>query len=280
MGRHSFDFRVIRACLDGILPLYHSFDLPYTCPIMSTSFVPNHSFGLRLGGRPAEEFELRRTEGRSGSLATVVDRAPPTDHSSSSGKGKGKVSEIRYPSGSEYLKATVKYADTVGPSRVEPIYEITLFTRYRPPLWVQVWCPDLLTSYIVQVPKMVCFFEATFKNGLRFPPHPFIKNVLQHFNVCLSQLSPNFWGVLVGLLVIFRDKGHEVQSIALLLDFFSVKDVAKGFLYIFKRTNAKMIISDLPSSHKHWKKRYFFISGRNWEYNLVDQEDTFGIPTV
>ena len=73
---------------------------------------------LRLGGRLSKEFKLRRTGGRSGSLATVVDRAPPTDHSSSSGKGKGKVSEIRYPSGSEYLKATVKYADTVGPSRV------------------------------------------------------------------------------------------------------------------------------------------------------------------
>ena len=123
MGCHSFDFRVIRACLDGILPLYHSFDLPYTCPIMSTSFRPNHSFGMRLGGRPAEEFELRRTGGRSGSLATVVDRAPPTDHSFPSGKGKGKVSEIRYPSGSEYLKAAVKYADTVGPSQVEPLYE-------------------------------------------------------------------------------------------------------------------------------------------------------------
>ena len=149
MGHHSFDFRVIRACLDGILPLYHSFDLPYTCPIMSTSFRPNHSFGLRLGGRPTEEFELRRTGGRYSSLATMVDRAPPTDHSSPSGKGKGKVSEIRYPSDSEYLKEAVKYAETVGPSRVEPFYEKTFFTCYRPPLGVQVWCPDLLTSYIV-----------------------------------------------------------------------------------------------------------------------------------
>ena len=95
---------------------------------------------------------------------------------------------------------------------------------------------------------MVCFFETAFKNGLRFPLHPFIKNVLQHFNVCLSQLSPNFWGVLVGLLVIFKDKGHGVPSIALLLDFFSVKDVAEGFLYISKRTNAKLIISDFPLS--------------------------------
>ena len=127
---------------------------------------------------------------------------------------------------------------------------------------------------------MVCFFEAAFENDLRFPLHPFIKSVLQHFNVCPSQLSPNFWGFLVGLLVVYRDKGLEVPSIALLPDFFSVKEAAFGFLYISKRTNAKLIILDLLSSHKHRKDRYFFVSGRNWEYNPVDREDTLGIPTV
>ena len=127
---------------------------------------------------------------------------------------------------------------------------------------------------------MVCFFEEAFENGLPFPMHPFIKNVLQHFNVCPSQLSPNFWGVLVGLLVVFRDKGLRVPSIALLLDFFSVKEVVEGFLYISKRSSASLIISDLPSSHKHWKERYFFIRGLNWEYNPANREDTLSILTV
>ena len=127
---------------------------------------------------------------------------------------------------------------------------------------------------------MVCFFEAAFENDLRFPLHPFIKNVLQHFNVCPSQLSPNFWGFLVCLLVFFRDKGLGVPSIALLLDFFSVKEASEGFLYISKQTTARPIISDLPSSHKHWKERYFFVKGRHWEYNPVNQDDTIGIPTV
>ena len=152
--------------------------------------------------------------------------------------------------------------------------------RYGPLFRAQVWCPDVLTTYVVQVPKMVCFLEVAFENGLRFPLHPFIKRVLQHFNVCPSQLSPNFWGVLVGLLVIFRDKGLGVPSIALLLDFFSVKEAAEGFLYISKRSNAKLIISDLPSSHKFWNERYFFVSGRHWEYNPFDREDTLGVRTV
>ena len=138
----------------------------------------------------------------------------------------------------------------------------------------------MLTTYAVEVPKMVFFFEVAFENGLHFPLHPFIKKVMQHFNVCPSHLSPNFGGVLVGLLVIFRDKGLGVPSIALLLDFFSVKEVVEGFLYISKRSNAKMIILDLPSSHKFWKERYFFVSGRHWEYNPFDREDTLGIPVV
>ena len=142
------------------------------------------------------------------------------------GKGKGKVSKIRYPSSSEYLRTAVQNVEAVGPSRVEPSFRKAFATRYGPSFGVYVWCPDVLTSYVVQVPKMVCFFKAAFENDLRFPLHPFIKRVLQHFNVYHSQLSPNFWGVLVLLLVVFRDKGLGIPSIALLLDFFSVKEAA------------------------------------------------------
>ena len=103
----------------------------------------------------------------------------------------------------------------MGPNRVEPLYGVTFARRYRPPFGVQVLFPDILTSYVVQVPKMVCFFEVAFDNDLCFPLHPFIKRVLQHFNVCPSQLLPNFCGILIGLLVFFRDKGFGVPSIAL-----------------------------------------------------------------
>ena len=67
----------------------------------------------------------------------------------------------------------------------------------------------------------------------------------------------------MGFLVVFRDKGLGVPSIALLLDFFSIKEAAEGFLYISKRSSTRLIILDLPSSHKFWKERYFFVSGRH-----------------
>ena len=193
-------------------------------------------------------------------------------------KGKGRIEEIKYPGGSEYLKSVVQNALVVGPSKVGPLYGATLARRYRPPFGVRVWSPDVFTSYVVLVPKMVCFFEVAFDNGLRFPLHPFIKGVLQHFNVCPSQLSLNCWGILVGLLVFFREKGLGVPSIALFLNLFRVKESAEGFLYFSRCAGAPLVISDLPSSHRLWKERYFFVSGRNWEYDPLDKDDTLGVP--
>ena len=37
------------------------------------------------------------------------------------------------------------------------------------------------------------------------------------------------------------------------------------------------MISDLPSSHRLWKERYFFVSGHNWEYDPLDKDDTLGV---
>ena len=192
--------------------------LPFYRLIMRVSSRPSRLGGLHIEGRLAEESESGRASDEFGSLVVVVAGFLPIGDLPPPGKGKGKISEIRYPGGSEYLRAAVRYAEVVGPNWVEPPYAKIFTTRYGPPSDVRIWCPDLLTSYVVSVLKMVCFFEAAFENGLFFPLHPFIKRVLQHFNVCPSQLSPNFWGVLVGLLVVFRDKGLGVPSIALLLD--------------------------------------------------------------
>ena len=159
---------------------------------MRASFGSSSFVGLCIEGRPAEESELGRIGGGLGTPATVVAGVLPGGYLPPPGKGKGKIREIRYPYGSEYLRAVVIYTDAVGPSRIEPSYAETFATLYGPPSSVRIWCPDLLTSYVFLVPKMVCFFEAAFENGLCFPLHPFIKSVLQHFNVCPSQLSPNF----------------------------------------------------------------------------------------
>ena len=40
-------------------------------------------------------------------------------------------------------------------------------------------------------PGEVCFYEAAFTCGLRFPVHPWIMELLDHFGVALGQLMPN-----------------------------------------------------------------------------------------
>ena len=234
---------------------------------MCASFGSSRFAGLHIGGRPTKGSESEQVGGGSGGLPIAAFRAPLVGHPPLPGKGKERISEIRYLTRSEYLRADVKCSDAVGPIWVEPSYAKIFATRYRPLTGIHVWRPNFLTSYIIHVPKVVFFFEATFENSLCFSLHLFIKCVFEHFNVCPTQLSPNFWGVLVGLLVVFRDKGLGVPSLALLLDLFSVKESAEGFLYISKRSNSRLIISDLPSSLKFGKERYFFVSGRNWEYN-------------
>ena len=196
------------------------------------------------------------------------------------GKGKKKINLIKYPKGSDCLKSAVRHAVSVGPSKVGPSYEFIFVERYWPPPGVRIWSPDVLTLYAASVPGMVRFFEVSFDNDLRFPLHPFIKGVLQHFNICPSQLAPNGWGILVGLLAFFRDKGLGVPNVALLLHLFNPTATAEGFIYFPRRSRAPLVISNLPSSHRSWKGRYFFVSGSNWEYGSFDRDNTLGVPTT
>ena len=241
---------------------------------------PGRSSSLRIGGDFSAVAGFGRTRGASDRLAVVERRDAPEAPPLPLDNGKGRVNLIKYHGGSEYLKSAVHHALTMGPNKVGPSYGITFARRYRPPLSVRVWSPDVLTFYVVSVPRMVCFFEVAFDIGLRFPLHPFIKGVLQHFNVCPSQLAPNGWGILVGLLAFFRDMGLGVPSVALLLYLFSPKETVEGFFYFSRRSGAPLVISDLPSSHRSWKGCYFFVSGRNWEYDPFDKDVTLGFPVA
>ena len=126
---------------------------------MSASSGSNNFAGLHIGGRPTEGFESEQVGGGSDGLPVAAVRAPLVSHPPLPDMGKERISEIRYPTGSEYLRAAVRCSDAVGPSWVEPSYAKIFATRYRPPVSIRVWRPDFLTSYVVHVPKMVCFLR-------------------------------------------------------------------------------------------------------------------------
>ena len=234
---------------------------------------PGRSSSLRIGDDSLAIAGSGRVRNASSRPAVVAPRNVPGAPPLPLDKDKGKINLIKYPGGSNYLKSVVQHAVTVGPSKVGPSYGVTFAERYQPPPGVRVWTPDVLTFHVASVPGMVCFFEVAFDNGLRFPLYPFMKGVLQHFNVCPSQLTPNGWGILVGLLVFFRDRGLGIPNVSLLLYLFSPKETSEGFLYFSRRPGAPLVISDLPSSHRSWKGRYL-------EYDPSDKDDTLGVPVA
>ena len=100
--------------------------------------VMRASVGLRIEGKPAEESVSGRNGGGLGGPVAVVARVLPLSYLSPLSKGKGKISEIRYPGGSKYLRAAVRYAEVMGPSRVEPSFAKICATRYGPPSGVRI----------------------------------------------------------------------------------------------------------------------------------------------
>ena len=102
-----FGFEVMRgfkACLIGVL---HFLRFPlFPCLTLCTSMGPGHSSVLHIESNHAEASSSGRTDGGNDSLAVVVHRAAPGEppFPLDKGKGKGKINEIRYPSGFEYLR--------------------------------------------------------------------------------------------------------------------------------------------------------------------------------
>ena len=68
---------------------------------------PGRSSVLRIRSNLAEASSSGRTDRGNDNLAMVVHRAAPREPPFPLDKGKGKINEIRYPSGSKYLRAAI-----------------------------------------------------------------------------------------------------------------------------------------------------------------------------
>ena len=99
---------------------------------------PGRSSSLHIGGDSSAAAGSGRTSGASDRLTGVDLRDAPGAPPFPLDKGRGRVNQIKYPRGSEYLKSVVHNALAVGPSKVGPLYGATFARRYRPPFGVQV----------------------------------------------------------------------------------------------------------------------------------------------
>ena len=99
---------------------------------------PGRYSSLRIGGNSSAVVGSGRTSDASDRSARVDLRGAPGAPSFPLDKGKGRVNQIKYLGGSEYLKSAVQNALAVGPSKVSPLYGATFARRYRPPFGVRV----------------------------------------------------------------------------------------------------------------------------------------------
>ncbi|GFZ14944.1 hypothetical protein Acr_24g0011340 [Actinidia rufa] len=137
---------------------------------------------------------------------------------------------------------------------------------YSFPSGVHIRLPDEGETITSIRPGKVAFYEAAFPAGLRFPLHNTIRLILQFYNICPTQLVPNAWRSIACSMALWRVYRYSI-SLSEFRNLFSLNSNPKpdqGWLY-FKARNKKVLLGGYPSNVKGWKRKFFFVSGDEWE---------------
>ena len=132
--------------------------------------------------------------------------------------------------------------------------------RFQFPDRVRVWLPREEDQACHLFPGEVCFYEAAFQCGLRFPVHPFLMELLDRFGIAPRQLMPNSWRIEVscmGIWLVAIDE--DMIKVDELVYLYCLK-VSKEHKYyeLLPWERRTRIVRDLPLSFRHWKSRFFF----------------------
>ena len=112
----------------------------------------------------------------------------------------------------------------------------------------------------------ICFYEAAFSCGLRFPVHPFIVELLDHFGIAPRQLMPNSWRIVVNYMEIWLAAIGDMIKVGELVHMYRLKESKEYWYYELVPWGRKTrIVKGLPSSFRYWKSRFFFLSGDDFE---------------
>ena len=116
-------------------------------------------------------------------------------------------------------------------------------------------------------PGEVCFHEASFSCGLRFPVHPFLMELLDYFGIAPGQLMPNSWRIVVSCMGIWlAAMDGDMLRIDELVYLYRLKASKEyGYYELVPWERSTRIVRRLPSSFRYWKSRFFFVSGDDFE---------------
>jgi len=139
--------------------------------------------------------------------------------------------------------------------------------RFQFPKGVRVRLPCEREKAYHFSPGEVCFYEVAFLCDLRFPVHPFIMELLSHFNMAPRQFMLNSRRIVVSCMEIWMivTKGDMIR-LDEFVHLYHLKH-SKEYRYykLMPWVRKARIVTDLPSSFRYWKSRFFFVSGDGWE---------------
>ena len=111
-------------------------------------------------------------------------------------------------------------------------------------------------------PGKICFYEAAFSCGLRFPIHPFIMELLDHFGIAPGQIMPNLWRIVVNCMEIWLATIGDMIKVGELVHMYRLKESKEyGYYELVPWGRKTRIVKGLPSSFRYCKSRFSLCSG-------------------
>ncbi|XP_048495845.2 uncharacterized protein LOC125495235 [Beta vulgaris subsp. vulgaris] len=133
--------------------------------------------------------------------------------------------------------------------------------------------PDASHTILSPPPGCMAFYYKAMELGLRFPLTQFEKDILNAYNLCLGQLSPNSWGGILAVQVICNIIGVK-PTLTLWRHMYKLFEMPAGDhgpgWWCFQARRGYRTVLDLPTSQKGFRRGFAFVyHGGEW-----------GIPTV
>ncbi|GAB2267943.1 hypothetical protein Dimus_038690 [Dionaea muscipula] len=100
-----------------------------------------------------------------------------------------------------------------------------------------------------------------FKNGLRFPLHPFMVDVLRGFGMIPSWLTPESIGYLISFLIKAKEVGLR-PTLSAFQTVFQLMRKETGYFYFKPRPGYCPVY--VPKSLESWKQRFILVSSNDW----------------
>ncbi|KAL2524557.1 Plus3 domain-containing protein [Abeliophyllum distichum] len=126
----------------------------------------------------------------------------------------------------------------------------------------------------------VALNQAILAAGLRLPFSWVVRKFLREWRIAPTQLCPNGWRILIGLLVLWDQLGFPRPSIGDFHSLYSFKSDGKrsGWWYAsVKARTGGSVVTQTPDSIKNWKKFWFFVRGP-WQFAEGDGRPDLSIP--